>query len=178
MSRISFNHPYINLTLPSVDKGTGVANSSAEYKPGFEITCDSGRYAYQQAASTISEGWLSRIHRGIGYTSNPGAIPVKTADIGTDQWDIGVSITPGTLATKQWGWFWMGEGEDNVFLNSTATSFSGCLTTFTSAGQAGAPTSGKPVGDLCAIDSNTSSGLRLCRSSRLLNVNTFFGSTG
>lgn len=178
MARISFNHPYINLTLPSVDRGTGLATSIPEYKPGMEIMCDSGRYAYQQAASTITEGWVNRISRGIGYTSNPGAIPVKTADIGTDQWDLGVSITPTSLATKQWGWFWLGEGEDFVFLNAVTTSFSGVLTTYTSAGQVGAATSGKGISDLCAIDSNTSSGLRLCRSSRLLNVNTFFGSTG
>lgn len=178
MARISFNHPYINVTLGSVDKATGVATSVPEHKPGFEIRCDSGVYAYQQAASTIPEGYMCRVIRSGTTTSNWNATPTLTADVGAQSWDLGANVTSGGLVNKQWGWFWLGEGEDFVYAATTVTSYSGNLTTFTSAGQVAAPTSGKGISDLCAIDSNTSSGLRLCRSSRLLNVNTFFGSTG
>lgn len=171
MARISFNHPYVNLALGSVDKGSGSATSQPEYKPGMEIKCDSGVYRYLQAASTVAEGYLCKFHRSGDVTSNFGATPMDTTLSGAGPTDAAVAVTSGGLAVRQWGWFWLGEGQDYVHLASTATSYAGNLTTWTTAGQVAATGSGDNVADLVAIDSNTSSGLRLCRSTRLLATN-------
>lgn len=171
MARISYNHPYINLTFGSVDRATGVATSQPEHKPGFELRADSGAYRYLQAVSAVSEGYACKVIRSGYATSNYGATPIDTTLSGAGPTDVGVCVTSGGLAAKQWGWFWLGEGEEYVYLTSAITSLAGNLTTWTSAGQVAATGSGDNIADLVAIDSNTSSGLRLCRSVRLISTN-------
>lgn len=171
MARINFTHPYTNVTVGSVDKATGAATSQPDYKPGYEIRCDSGIYRYLQAASTVGEGFACKVVRSGTATSNYNATPIDTTLSGAGPTDVGVCVTSGGLAAKQWGWFWLGEGEEYVYLTSAITSLVGNLTTWTSAGQVAATGSGDNIADLVAIDSNTSSGLRLCRSVRLLATN-------
>lgn len=171
MARISFNHPYVNFALGSVDKATGAATSQPEYKPGWEVIADNGVYRYLQAASTVAEGYVCKIVRSGYATSNYNATPIDTTLSGAGPTDVGVAVTSGGLSRLQWGWFWLGEGEEYVYLTSAITSLAGNLTTWTSAGQVAATGSGDNIADLVAIDSNTSSGLRLCRSVRLISTN-------
>jgi len=175
--RISFNHPYINLTLGSRDKFTGAVTSIPEHKPGFELKADSGVYRYLQATSATSEGYGARFIRSGFLTSNFGATPLLTADV-TLPVDVGAVVTAGGLAANQWGWYWLGEGEDFLYMASTCQGgmAGGNVGAFTSAGQFFATStlaqaSGKIIADVMVADSNTSSGLRLCRASRLMVAN-------
>lgn len=181
--RISFNHPYINVTQGATDKGTGVATSVPEYKPGMAITCDSGVYRYLQAVSATSTGHACKLILSGAATSNYSATRLTTALSGIEPTDVGVVVTEGGLAAGQWGWFWHGEGEEYVRLASVANSYQtsviggqAYLTSWTTAGEVAALGSGDIIDGLVAIDSNTSSGLRLCRSGRLLKTNAVFTS--
>lgn len=184
MARISFNHPYVNFTQGSVDKGTGVATSVPDYKPGWEVKADSGIYRYLQATSATSTGHLCKVILSGVATSNYNATRINTTDSGIVPTDCGVAVTDGGLAANQWGWFWLGEGEEYVRLASTANSYQtsvigglAYLGTWTTAGEVSALGSGDMIDGLVAIDSNTSSGLRLCRSARLLKTNPAYGNT-
>lgn len=171
MARISFNHPYINVELPSVDLATGVNNSTPQYKPGMEIRCDSGVYRYLQATTGTSAGHMCKVILNGHLTSNYNATTVLTADSGTVQTDLGVCVSPSGMVANQWGWFWLGEGEEKVYLASALESTSGVGATWTTRGEVANARSGDVIMQLAAIDSNTSSGLRLCRSATRLHTN-------
>lgn len=178
MARIVFSHPYLNLTQPSVDKGTGAATSQPEFKPGMEVKADSGTYRYLQATSATSEGYGVVWNRSGVATSIYNATNMTTALSAALPSDIGVCVTSGGLAAKQWGWFWVGDGEDYCYMNAVCGGgyAGGNVCTFTTAGHFAATSaltqfSGDTIADLIVIDSNTSNGLRLCRSTRLLQTN-------
>lgn len=178
MARIVFNHPYVNLTQGSVDPGTGAATSQPQYKPGWEVRADSGVYRYLQATSATSEGYGVIFSRAGVATSNYSATNMTTSLSGSLPSDVGACVTAGGLAAKQWGWFWLGDGEDYCYMNAVCGGgyAGGNVCTFTTAGHFAATSaltqfSGDTIADLMVIDSNTSSGLRLCRSTRLLQTN-------
>lgn len=167
MSRIPFKDPYINLTLGSADKGTGAANAVPEFSPGYHLLADSGRYRYLQANGAVIEGGLCKyIPAGVTWD----ATPLTTAISAQLPTDGAVCVTAGGLADNQWGWFWIGEGEEYVYMGGNVTSFLQ-LGTWTSAGTVVGAVSGDAIADLVAIGSTSASGLRLCRSTRLLATN-------
>ena len=173
--RINFTHPYVNVTQGSYDKGTGNRTSQPDYKPGTEFRFDSGFYRYLQATSATSTGHACKVILNGFATSNYNATRVTTADSGVFPTDIGVCVTDDGLAANQWGWFWLGEGEEYCRLAGTQSSYSGTLSTYSVAGELGTNVSaGDSIGDLICIDSNTSSGLRLCRSTRRLSTNSYY----
>lgn len=166
MSRICFEHPYINVAQGSVDKATGASSSVPEFGPGQKIRCDSGVYRYLQANGAVIEGGICKY---IPAGSTWDATPFNTSTSAQIPTDCAVCVTSGGLSDNQWGWFWIGDGEDYVYATSTITSFLQ-VTTWTSAGQV-AVGSGDNISDLVAIGSTTASGLRLMRSTRLLATN-------
>lgn len=174
MARICYDHPYIKVDLGSVDKSTGAASVDPEYTPGFEIRCDSGRYKYLKANGVVDEGDLVKFIRSysIAAIANFDAASLTTTVSGAVPTDCGICVTDGGLVDNQWGWFWLGEGEDYCYLTTGIASYTQ-LCTWTSAGEIAASGSGDNIADLVAIDSSTSSGtsLRLCRSVRLLATN-------
>lgn len=179
MARINFTHPYLNVAIPAVDRGTGAATSVPEYKPGFETKCDSGIYRYLQANSAVLEGNACKVVLSGVATSNYNATPIDTTLSGTLPTDIGICVAAGGLAAKQWGWFWLGEGEEYCSLATGVASYTNNLCTWTTAGLLAGIGSGDNIADLTAIDSSTSSGtsLRLCRSPRLLRTNLIIAAT-
>lgn len=170
MARISFNHPYVNLAQGAALQAGSTTVYQPDYRPGFEVKCDSGVYRYLKPSGAIAEGYAAKIYRSGLTTSLYTATAINTTTSGAVPTDVGICVTSGGLVDGQYGWFWLGEGEDYAYLTSTITSYTQ-LTTWTSAGQLAASGSGDNVCDLIAIDSNTSSGLRLCRSVRLLATN-------
>lgn len=168
MARISFTHPYINVSQASVLKAGSTTEYQPDVKPGTKIRCDSGLYAYLKANGAVIEGGAC-VYKPSGL-ADYDATPVNTTVSAAIPSDIAVCVTSGGLADNQFGWFWLGEGEEYCYLTSAITSYTQ-LTTWTSAGHLAASGSGDNVADLIAIDSNTSSGLRLCRSVRLLATN-------
>jgi len=181
MPRIVFNHSYMNLSLPSVSPATGTATSQPEYKPGMEVKADSGIYRYLQAQSTVSEGYVCFFERRGQTNSNYYATPGTTTDAGSaggNSKDWGVCVASGGLAVKQWGWFWLGEGEEWAYAAGTGGAYCGNVGTWTTAGQLSVTSaltqySGRAFPDVFFIDStaNTSTGLRLCRAARILVTN-------
>lgn len=178
MARICYDHPYINVTEKSVLQAGSTAVYQPDYKLGMEIKCDSGIYRYLQANGAVAEGYACKYLRSGLTVANFDATPMNGTTSGTTPTDVAICVATGGLADNQQGWFWIGHGEDYCYLASAITSYTQLSAgTSTTLGQLGAETSGDRVCDLIAIDSATSSGLRLCRSTRLLCTN-FTVSTG
>ena len=172
MARICYDHPYINVTQASVLAAGSTTVYQPDYKLGMEIRCDSGVYRYLQANGAVAEGYACKYLRSGLTVGNYDATPMNGTVSAAIQTDVAVCVATGGLADNQQGWFWIGEGEDYCFLSTAITSYTQ-LTAGTSAvlGQLAASGSGDNIQDLIAIDSATSSGLRLCRSTKLLATN-------
>ena len=174
MARICYDHPYVNVAEGSRDLGTGAVSTDPQYRPGWEIVCDSGRYKYLKANGAVLEGQIVKYLRSgqIAAIANFDATPLTTTISGAVPTDCGICVTSGGLTDNQWGWFWLGSGEEYIYLTSGVASYTQ-LCTWTSAGHLAASGSGDNVADLVCIDSTTSSGtaLRLARSNRLLATN-------
>lgn len=170
--RICYDHSYVNVELGSINKSTGAVSTDPEYKPGWEIVCDSGRYKYLKANGAIAEGKIVKFLRSGVVTSDFDATPLNTTLSGAVPTDCAICVTDGGLTDNQWGWFWLGQGEEYIYVTTGMASYTQ-LTTWTSAGELAASGSGDNVADLVCIDSTTSSGtaLRLARSTRLLATN-------
>lgn len=179
MARICYNHPYINVAQKSVLAAGSTTVYQPDYKLGTEIKCDSGIYRYLQADGAISEGYVCKFLASGAATGLYDAWVLNTTGSGTAITTCGICVAHGGLADNQQGWFWLGEGEEYVYLASGVTSFTGPLCTWTTSGQVAAATSGDIIAELMPIDSTTSSGtsLRLCRSPRLLATNIYPVST-
>jgi len=169
MARICYDHPYINVAQASVLQAGSTTVYQPDYKPGAKIKCDSGVYRYLKANGAVQEGGLAKYVATDGTSFD--ATPLTTAISGTVKTDGAVCVTSGGLADNQYGWFWLGEGEEYVYCANNVVSLL-ILATCTSAGcVAGQALSGDVVSDLIAIDSSSATGLRYCRSSRLLSTN-------
>lgn len=176
MARICYDHPYINVAQPSVLQAGSSTVYQPDFKPGFEIVCDSGKYKYLQANGAVSEGYLCKFIRSgqISAIANFDATPMNGTTSAAIPTDCCICVTSGGLADNQWGWFWLGQGEEFVYVSTGVASYTQ-LTAGTSSvlGTLAASGSGDNVADLICIDSTTSSGsaLRLARSHRLLATN-------
>lgn len=179
MARIAYNHPYINVTQKSVLQLGSSTAYVPDVKPGTEIRCDSGVYRYLQADGAVPVGYLCRIMTGGAANSNYDANLIDTTQSGTAPHSLGICVAEGGLVDNQYGWFWLGDGEEYCAVASGVTSLTVPLCTWTTSGLIGGAGSGDLIWNLVAVDSSTSSGtsLRLCRSNTLLKVNQVVAGT-
>ena len=153
--------------LPITQHGINVAlgsNSTVpEFKPGEQIDCDSGRYIYGQANGAVTEGHICKYIEGVFDFDS-----CTTAESGAVNTPLGVNVTSGGLTDNYWGWFWRGQGVEEVYVQDIATDTQ--VTTTTSAGEGG--TGGDVISDLFTNENNSAAGLTACRASRLISTNT------
>lgn len=166
MSRQALFQPFINVSIPSINPGTGAASTVPDYKAGTVFQADNGLYVYGQSNGATVEGYLAKFVEGTWDFDT-----VTTAESGSTQTPLGVCVASGGLIDNQWGWWWRGGagGSEYVYLTTTISADTQ-VTTHTVAGQGS--TGGDPIHNLFANASSGSGGLTLCRSGALLETNT------
>lgn len=156
MARKPLSNIYINVSV-------GSSSTVPEYAPGEVVVCDSGTYVYGSANGAIAEGYVCKFVQGVWDFDT-----VTTSESGATNTQIGVCVASGGLADNYWGWFWRGAG-NGEYVYTLVTTIDVQLTTATTAGLA--VTSGDTIDGLYPNGSVSSEGLRLCRSSKLLETN-------
>lgn len=153
----------VNDGTVGINLSVGSASTTPEHKPGATVRADTGNYIYGSANGAVAEGAICKYVEGTFDFDT-----VTTAESGSTNTLVGVSVASGGLADNYWGWFWVGNGSEEVLLATTIAADTQ-VTTTSSAGTGGS--GGDNVYSLFTNESSGSGGLTNCRASGRLATN-------
>lgn len=158
---------------PTIVSGIGIAQSNSTVGPtqqvGTSVDTNIGLLTYGCAAGTLVVGNLHYFPNDATYGLYTGTILPATASVSA----LGPQLvgTPlSVLTAGQFGWYWVGSGVWNIYVQTSVTALSQ-LTATSTAGQSG--TGGVKIG-ASNLDTTTAGALQRVLAPTVMMVNQAF----